>query len=120
MDEPIILNETARDAVHAQRDAAQAVEIARTKQIQDVADKVTEFIPDEEQMARIVRTQVEHVLAQGTEHEKSLILARVPFICQDIKNIDGRLMAIEGNLTWGIRIVLGAVIMAVLGVVLIN
>lgn len=118
MEEPIILDEKSREAVHAQRNAAQAVEVARKVQIQEVADKVTEFIPDEHQMARIMREQIENVLARGTEQDKAMVLARVPFICQDIKNIDTRLTSIEGNLTWGIRIVLGAVIMAVLGVVL--
>lgn len=86
MSEPIILDQSSREAVHAAKNAAQALELARVKQINDIADKVTEFIPDEDQMARIVRTQVEHVLARGTEQEKSIILARVPFLCQDVKD----------------------------------
>ncbi len=86
MDEPIILDDKSREAVHAARDAAQAIEVARHKQIQEVADKVTEFIPDETQLAHIVRQQVENVLARGTEQDKLMILARVPYICQDIKD----------------------------------
>lgn len=95
MDEPIILDEKQREAVHAARNAAQAVEIARAQQIQEVADRVTEFIPDENQMARIIREQVENVLAHGTEQDKSMILARVPYICQDIKDINARGERIE-------------------------
>ncbi len=63
-----------REAVHAARDAAQKLEIARQQQILSIGDMVQE--------------RVENVLARGTEQEKSIILARVPYICQDIKEIN--------------------------------
>lgn len=44
----------SKEAVHKARDAAQAVEVARAAQIQEVADRVTENIPDESQMRDII------------------------------------------------------------------
>ncbi len=84
-----ILPEESKDAVHAARDAAHAVEMARevqtTRVAEAAANKVSENIGD------ILQTRIEHVLSRGTEQEKSIILARVPYICQDIKGINAAL-----------------------------
>lgn len=98
MEKPILLNEKERTAVHLQRDAAQADFVARKVQMKEVADMVTEFIPDKEEMAQVVRSQMEYVLSRGTEQDKAMILARVPYICQDIKDINARGERIENAL----------------------
>ena len=86
------LPEDSHDAVHAARDHAQRVEMARevqtTRVAKATADEVSANIGD------IVRSNIEHVLAKGTEQEKSIILARVPYICQDIKAINSSLKEI--------------------------
>lgn len=94
MDDPTLnSSEASKEAVHATRDAAQKIEVAR--QIQTVeaanaaANRVTQNIGD------IMQDRIEYVLARGTEQEKSIILARVPFICQDIKSINKSLDNIE-------------------------
>ncbi len=103
----IVLDQKAIEAVHAARDAAQAVETIRQIQIIRLADeaskkaaeiasnRVEEKLIDEQRMSEIVKTQVENVLAKGTEQDRAIILARVPYICQDIKKTDGRLENIE-------------------------
>lgn len=87
------LPEASHEAVHKARDAAQAVELARQLQTTEAAEaaaqKVTANIGD------IIQSRVEHVLARGTEQEKSIILARVPYICQDIKGINQALSDIR-------------------------
>lgn len=74
------LSPESREAVHKAKNAAQAVEVARIQQMESMGDMVQE--------------RIEHVLARGTEQEKSLILARVPYICQDIKGINSTLVEI--------------------------
>ncbi len=74
------VQEASQVAVHAARNAAQALEISRQQQVISIGD--------------IVQERFEHVLAQGTEQEKSIILARVPYICQDIKGINAALATI--------------------------
>lgn len=97
-DDPVVLDQKEREAVHAAREAAQADLMARKVQIQEVASKITENIPDEQRMAEVVREQVEHVLAKGTEQERAMIYARVPYICQDIKDIRKSIEGIEANI----------------------
>lgn len=79
MPEPI-LDEQARKAVHAARDAAQAVEIVRQLQADEASLKANE------NMAAVVRHEMINVLSQGTEKERAVLLARVPYICQEIKD----------------------------------
>lgn len=72
------LPEASHEAVYAAKEAAKAVEVARQLQQQETAER----------MGDIMQERMEHVLAKGTEQEKSVILARVPYICQDIKGIN--------------------------------
>jgi hypothetical protein len=44
-------------------------------------------------------------------------LERVPLICQSIVRIDKSVADIQSNITWAVRLVLGAVIMALIGLV---
>lgn len=133
------------EAINATKNAAEAVERARAAQL---AAAVT---LTEERMASIVKHQVENVLASGSEQDKSIILARVPYICQDIKNFNARgerveqavreilemledkyakksdiipihknLDGLNDNVKWVVRLVIGAVIAALLGLVIIK
>ncbi len=99
----VVLDPKAREAVHAARDAAYAIELARQVQIAKFSEessqraaeatsaRLEEKIVDETRLSQIVRQQLINVLSKGSEQEKSLILARVPYICQDIKNINANL-----------------------------
>lgn len=79
--------ENASDAaVHAAKNAAQTVELARQLQVDNAAEHAATKIA--QNMGDIVQDRIEHVLARGTEQDKSIILARVPYICQDIKAIN--------------------------------
>ncbi len=85
--------EASAIAVHKVKNAQTAIELARQVQIdeavQNSADKMTQNMGD------IVQERIEHVLARGTEQEKSIILARVPYICQDIKSMNAVLSEIR-------------------------
>lgn len=48
----------------------------------------------DDRLGEIMRESVTHVLAEGTEAERALILARVPYICADIKAIKEMLQKI--------------------------
>lgn len=76
--------QASHEAIYAAKNAAQALEIARQEQMNNLGD--------------IVQERFEHVLALGTEQEKSIVLARVPYICQDIKDIKGSLQGISDKM----------------------
>lgn len=97
--EPIILDETSKAAVHAAKNAAQAVEIARQEQLDKATitaaeraahlatERIAEKVLDEQRFAEIVRTQMQHVLETGSEKGREAIIARIPYVCEDIRGI---------------------------------
>ena len=89
-----ILDQVARDAVSAAKNAAQAVEVARQVQMNLVKESEKKII-DEERMGEIVGEQVLKVLSLGSDKDRALVLARVPYICQEIRDINASLQEIQ-------------------------
>lgn len=106
--EPVVLDEKGREAVHAARDAAFAIEVTRQAQARDMMDKAASVavevaaqkVIDERRMGQIVQERVEHVLSMGTERERAVVLARVPYICAEITNINSMLEEIRERTTY--------------------
>ncbi len=98
-----IADDASAEAVHKAKQAQQAVEIAR-----------------EAQMASAIANAVKEVFSLDDENgrKRFVDISRVPLICQAILGIDQRLKTMEGNLTWGVRLVVGAVILALIYVVI--
>ncbi len=91
----------SHEAVHAARDAQQAVEIARDAQMEAVFDRAFKkaFTLDDGVTRRFVD------------------VSRANLICQTVVGIESRLQNIEGNITWGVRIFIGAIITGLVMVV---
>jgi len=113
--------EVSEVAAHKAKSAAAAVELAREVQQKELIDRVTKDIVGERRLAEVVKEQVENVLATGSEQEKTLVLARVPFICQDIKDIHSTLVKINEALRYMPLIqilvfgLVGMIVIAVIG-----
>lgn len=131
-----VLDPKAREAVHAARDAAHAIEMARQAQVH-ATEKIEQKLVDEGRMAEIVHEQVTDVLSRGTESQRAIILARVPYICADIttikktmENTDAKLDLIAEKLVYVpmmqklvfglVSIILVAVAGALMGLVIIK
>ncbi len=116
MKDGIILDDKAQEAIDAATNAAHTVEVVRQSQLDQAsnnaaikaadlaAENISNKIIDEQRMATIMREQMMNVLSQGTEKDRSIILARVPYICQEIKDINA-------NIAWIVKLVIGAVIL---------
>jgi hypothetical protein len=65
-----------------------------------------------------IRQAVQDAFSAGIGENRYIDITRIPLICQSIIGIDKRLKGIEGNITWGVRIVLGAVILALIAVII--
>lgn len=50
--------------------------------------------------------------------DRPALIARIPVICNDIRDLTEDVSAIKDNLKWGVRLILGAVIVAILSTVL--
>ena len=98
-----IADEASAEAIHKAKNAQQAVEFAREAQLASaIAQAVKEIFS----------------LDDGQGRKRFVDISRVPLICQAILGIDERLKTMEGNLTWGVRIVIGAFIVALTALVL--
>lgn len=56
---------------------------------------------------------------RGIDKKKFIDTSRIPLICQDISNIHKDIKEIKGIMSWITRLILGAVVLALLGMVLI-
>lgn len=57
---------------------------------------------------------------QSTVHELVSKLDRDYVRRSDLDNVDRRLTAVENTITWAVRVIVGAVILALLGLVLVQ
>jgi len=98
-DEAILAQSKSAEAVNAAANAAEAVERAR-----------------EAQMASAFAKALQEVFSieDGGGRKRFIDVSRVPLICQSIVGIDKRMSAIEDSLKWVTRVVIGAVILALL------
>ena len=65
-----------------------------------------------------IREAVEDAFSAQVLDKRYIDVSRIPLICQSIVGIDNRLTNIEGNITWGVRIVVGAVLAALLALII--
>lgn len=89
------------------------------KEVLDRADKVANILLtiSNKDDARVTKSLSDALRDVFGEHESSgrfIDVARIPLICQSILTTDTRLRSIEDDLKWGVRIVLGAVILGVI------
>lgn len=66
----------------------------------------------------LVENAVRKGLAAEIGTNRYIDVSRIPLICQSIVGIDTRLKSIESNLAWAVRIIVGAVLVALLALVL--
>lgn len=74
----------------------------------------------EVQMEAILERVIERVFSAEDKggHDRFVNISRVPLICQAIVGIEERLNKIDSNIGWGVKIVLGAVILGVVALVI--
>lgn len=63
---------------------------------------------------------LEDYFNQGVDKKKFINTDRIPLICQDISNIHSDIRDIKDNQTWLVRLIIGAIVLALLGLVLVN
>ncbi len=73
----------------------------------------------DDQSKRDIREAVQEAFKAGIGDKRYIDVTRIPLICQSIIGIDARLTSIEGSLTWVTRIVIGAVLLGLLGLLFV-
>lgn len=114
---PLSLPEQSREAIHAAKNAAQAVEFARQEQL----ESAMKF--NDDRTVQLFKEALREVFGDMPTYETDqlhVLLPRIPLLCLTVQGMSKQLDDIQGNLTWVVRIVIGAVIMAVLGLVFVK
>lgn len=134
MPDPTLLDEKSREAIHAQRDAAQAVEFARKAQIDNATEsaataaanlaarQIADKIVERKEMVQLINEAVMKGFSFEDDdgRRRFIDVTKEKLICQSIITIDKRLSSIEMNLNRAVWIVLTAVILAVLGLLFVK
>src|SRR3990167_7102289 len=92
-----VVEAVAESAKQAVKDAAEAA--AQINKPNDV-----------EYLAQVLRD----VLEKGKDQGKYVDVGRIPFICQDIRTVKEQINEIHGNISWVVKLIVGAVILAAL------
>lgn len=95
--------EASREAVHATKNAQVAVEAARMAQVEEIGERTTEALTK----------ALRDVFGEGVASGRFIDVTRIPLICQSIISLHGDISEIKDNIKWAVRIVLGAVILAI-------
>src|SRR5260221_298493 len=96
-DPPLTLPEQSQEAIHAAKNAAQAIEIARQEQLDKAAEKAAELAAnrlfEDDRLTNIVHAAVMKGFSfEDTEDRRRFIdVTKEKLICQSIVNISGRL-----------------------------
>jgi hypothetical protein len=110
-------DEASEHAAHKAKSAQMAVEIAREVQLAEAIKKTAE------QTKEALIEGLKEVFGEGDEKrdpdQMTILVRRIPLICQDIKQIHSDVADIKDGNKWIVRIVVGAVIVAILKLVIL-
>lgn len=103
------------EAVDKAAEAAAAVEVSRAEQIYAANLESEKRI--EEAFIKALKAAFK---ADDTDsgQKKFIDITRIPLICKDISQMQKDIEAMRNNTTWAVRIVIGAVILALIGLLL--
>lgn len=69
---------------------------------------------------RLLTEAIQDAFGKEENSGRFIDTSRIPLICQDIKGIHGEVADIKDNLKWITRLIIGAVILALLGLVFVH
>lgn len=115
--------EASAEAAHKAKNAQAAVETAREIQNEELVQKTAQKTKE------ALLEGLKEVFGGGEDHETGemrVLVKRIPILCTNIENMHEQLGEMKDaiketndNIKWGIRVVLGAVILAILKLIFI-
>jgi len=116
MDEHTNAQDASKEAVHKARNAAQAIEMAREAQLAEAIEKTAHSTK------AAVLESLKEVFGDGDEKDPNqmrILVRRIPILCTNIQAMHEDIAEIKDGNKWLVRIVVGAVVLAVIKLVLI-
>lgn len=111
MDEHKTSEQASAEAVHKVKNAAQAVEMARQAQQEEVIKRTAQ------ETKQALLEGLKEVFENDTDKspkQMSVLIQRVPIICTSIMQMHDDIKSLKDTQMWVARLVIGAVVLAVL------
>ena len=70
--------------------------------------------PKEKESRQYFLDVLDEYFSRGVDKKKFIDTSRSPLICQDIANIHISIEKIEGNINWGVKIILSTVVAGII------
>lgn len=116
MEETMNSADASAEAVHKARNAQQAIELAREAQIHEAIAKTAE------NTKAALLEGLKEVFGDGDDKDPNqmrILVRRIPILCTNIETMHQDIAEIKDGNKWLVRIVVGAVVLAVIKLVLI-
>lgn len=104
--------DASKEAIVKAKEAAEAIEISRSTQMQDMLDR------SDERITGLLSKVLKNVFGEYENSGRFIDAAKIPLICQQINQLHDNVASIQDNIKWAARIIIGAVILALLALVL--
>lgn len=101
--------DASKDAVQAAKVAAKAVEVSRAVQLDEAVVKTAS------QTKAALLEGLKEIFGGPNEEDPehmSIIYSKIPLLCLQVANMQKDIKSINDNIRWAVRIVLGAIILA--------
>lgn len=108
--------EASAEAVHTAKNAQQAIEFAREAQLRQAVEETARRTKES------LLEGLKEVFGEGDNkdpEQMKILVRRIPVLCTNVNQMHDDISDIKDNIKWAVRIVLGAVILAVLKVIFI-
>lgn len=109
--------DASKEAVHAAKNAAQATEAARQAQLAEAIAQTAA------QTKAALIEGLKEVFGEGdsiTDDGQMVVLVRrIPILCTNVESMHKAIEKIQGDIGWATKVVIGAVILALLKVIFI-
>ncbi len=116
MNDRVNAAEKSAEAVQLATVHAEAIEAARAVQIETIVTKALaeSSALSDDRVTKSISTALRNVFNENVDTSRFIDVSRIPLICQNIDGLHSSVSNIEDNLKWGVRIVIGAVILGLL------
>lgn len=118
--------DASKEAVHAVAGAAEAVEAARAAQLAEISEENKRVAKAAAlETAELTKTalveSLKEVFGEGDRNDGQMVVLvrRIPILCTNVEQMHKAIESIQGNITWGVRIVIAAVFLALLKLIFI-
>lgn len=108
--------EASAEAIHKTKNAQAAVELARQVQLEEAITKTAL------QTKAALLEGLKEVFGDGDEKDPDqmrILVRRIPILCTTVETMHLNLEKIQSNMTWIVRLIIGAVVLALLKLVLL-